>query len=174
MGWKTVTREKPILTLRAWLRRVPWTQQKAPGKFSFYARMKSFLAAAGDIPERVATLVLTLSGRKSLGAGDIPKDADPHSLGSRSELSGQVFDSQLADNPPQPWPDGPRRPVSHAFQEVFIQGGTAVPLIINQPAVAAEVTLGLIISWPRTRIVVRSEFGPGILSERYGFQFFHP
>lgn len=131
------------------------------------------LAAAGDLPERVVKLTLTLAGRRSLEKDEMPPDADAELLGQESALSGEVIHSELAEDPPQPWPDGPQRPVSRAFQETFLQGGPAVPLIVHQPSAAAEATLALLISWPRTRIIRRRR-GPSTLADKYGFQFRHP
>jgi hypothetical protein len=128
------------------------------------------LTATVDLPERVSRLALILCGRKALEKNEIPPDADAESLGKESRLSGEVVHGEIADDPPRPWPDGPQRPVSDAFQESFLQEGFALPLIIHQPNVAAEVTLGLIISWPRTR-VFRSPFGPGTFAQKHGFQF---
>jgi hypothetical protein len=128
------------------------------------------VSAAGDLPERVSRLALILCGRRVLEKSEIPPDADAETLGKESRLSGEVIRGELADDPPRSWPDGPQRPVSDTFQETFLQESSGLPLIIHPPDVAAEVTLALIISWPKTR-VFRSALGPGSLTERHGFQF---
>jgi hypothetical protein len=132
------------------------------------------LAASGDIPERMAKLVLKLSGRLALDPADIPADVEPGYLGKRLKYTGRIIPSDyIEDDPPQPWPEGPKRSISGGFQQAFLHGNAALPLITHQPVVAAEATLALLISWPRTKIR-HSPYGPDIQANRHGFQFLHP
>jgi hypothetical protein len=96
------------------------------------------IAAINEDPERVTKLLLSLSGK-----GEI----DPS-----EEISDEVIHSKLGDYVEKvqlPWPDGPFKHVDHLFQEMCIREYELTPIIMNDPELAKEIFLGLIIEEPR-------------------------
>ena len=96
------------------------------------------IAAFSEDPERVTSLLLSLSGK-----GEV----DPS-----EEILDQVIPSKLGEYVEKvlpPWPDGPYKRVDDLFQRMCIQDNELTSIIVKSPRLAKEILLGLIIEEPR-------------------------
>ena len=96
---------------------------------------RSGLAAAYELPERVAAFALEAAGRTA------------NALENRQGTGGHR--RRRSDASAEPWPDGPRTDVDTDFQEQCLSpsnASTIYPLIDANPSVAREVILALLIS----------------------------
>jgi ABC-type ATPase involved in cell division len=121
----------------------------------------ALLAASYVRPDEVSPLVLSLCKRTPAREGEEPED-------DVEELSGPPW----RPGPfvlPSAWPDGPRKRVNEAFQEVCLQPETLVPLIETRPELAREVLLALLIRHP----VPAHDFGWDVLDRDLGVEEIH-
>jgi hypothetical protein len=96
------------------------------------------IASINEHPDRVAKLLLSLSGK-----GEI----DPS-----EKISDQVIPSkagEFIEKVLPPWPDGPYKRVDDLFQEMCVKENEIIPIIERKPELAREILLGLIIEEPR-------------------------
>ena len=96
------------------------------------------IAAINENPERVTKLLLSLSGKGEIDPSEKISDERIH-----SKLGEYVVKVQ------PPWPDGPFKRVDHLFQKICIQEYELTPVIMNDPELAKEILLSLIIEEPR-------------------------
>jgi hypothetical protein len=100
---------------------------------------QALLAAAPEMPDEVAELALTLSGRD-------PPDAEDSFAVEEHENRSQF----IADlGPFVPWPEGPRRSCEQFFSKAFMNGGHAAPFFHTLPEVAVEVMFAVLLDIPR-------------------------
>lgn len=93
------------------------------------------IAAISEDPERVANLLLNLSGK-----GEV----DPS-----EEIQNKSISPDYIENLLPPWPDGPYKYVDDVFQKMGVQESELTPVIVKKPELAKEILLGLIIEEPR-------------------------
>ena len=91
---------------------------------------RCMLLAAGEFPDEVGVLALEACGR----AQEAP-----------------------VDDAPRPWPDGPRTEVDEAFRRAVLDGRGIQGLFSARPALAREVILATLVSFPTRSPVI--EFG---------------
>ncbi|MFA4849675.1 MAG: ATP-binding protein [Methanoregula sp.] len=114
------------------------------------------IAAINEDPERVAKLLISLSGK-----GEI----DP---------SEEIPDTSI---PPDyivkllpPWPDGPYKHVDELFQKMCIQENELTPVIVKNPNLATEILFSLIIEEPRS---VNPNYDDDYREREFGLVDFH-
>jgi hypothetical protein len=109
------------------------------------------LAAVQQCPDRVKKLALKAAGRMDWEVGDLPVEFDPAWIGEwRSHGSWLTYDTVAL--PVSSWPDGPHRCVSRDFAKAWMQAGAALPFFKRFPQEACEVTLALLIDWPKRSV----------------------
>jgi nucleoside phosphorylase len=126
------------------------------------------LKAASQNPRRGVSFALKAAGRKAWGEGDLTEDAEEGWRGAwhnRSFFGGR---GSRVIEPIEAWPDGPRRSISRDFYQAWFEGNASLPLFGKCPTEACEVTLALLIDWPKSAIN-RGDHDIGI--DRHGFRF---
>ena len=131
------------------------------------------LAGARELPDEIALFALRLAERIEGPADEaevVATPADPSRVPADGWRSRQ-FDP---DEPiPDPWEDGPARPVDRAFQTAVLEGAPLIPLVEACPAVAREVLLAVLLNAPKRRHWGEGPFGQGDLDLDTGLQW-HP
>jgi hypothetical protein len=123
--------------------------------------------AASQNPTRAAKLALKAAGRIEWELGDVAADADEQWRGEYHEPPFFVGSARSIDSPPESWPDGPRRRVSHDFLHAWLEPNTPLALYQKNAVAACEVTLGLLLDWPKSEL--RDTHSS--LAEHHGFNF---
>lgn len=126
------------------------------------------LKAASQNPERGVNFALKAAGRKEWGEGDLTEDADEGWRGEWHDRSFFGGRGSRVIEPIEAWPDGPRRSISRDFYQAWFEGNASLPLFVKCPADACEVTLALLLDWPKTAIN-KGDHDIGI--DRHGFRF---
>jgi hypothetical protein len=125
------------------------------------------LSAASQFPDRVAKFALKAAGRSTWEQGDIGARADREWLGEYRDRS-YLGDGTYVKDPIECWTDGPTRRISSDFFHAWFDAAAPVAFIRERPEIAREVTLALMIEWPKTA-VMRGGHSTGI--DRHGFRF---
>jgi len=126
------------------------------------------LRASTQNPERGLSFALKAAGRKEWDEDDLTDEADE---GWRGEWHDQSFFGGRGSRfiePVEAWPDGPRRSISHDFYQPWFETYASLPLFSKYPAEACEITLALLVDWPKTEITKGNH---DIGSDRHGFRF---
>jgi hypothetical protein len=142
---------------------------------------RSALRAFAEEPDRVRELSLRLCGRKEndwlIKEEPKPRTPLPESLandpafqeiantGVTTPIGGPIENWKVVG----PWPDGPQFGVSREFREAFLKGDAHRPMIDNDPALASEVLLSLLIEHSH-RESPFDAFGSSRLDEDRGLQ----
>jgi hypothetical protein len=114
------------------------------------------LAAAQELPDRVARLALEACQRRQPSEQESGTGERPHKIRRRVRISNS-FGSDEVEIPP-PWPDGPVDRVDDAFRKTCLDTDAHYPLIMSDPCVAREVLLALMIREPREPERYRNRF----------------
>ena len=111
------------------------------------------LRAASQNPDRACNLALKASGRKEWDEDDLTGEVNKGWLGEWRKRS--IFEEQGRHviYPVETWTDGPRRSTSRDFYHAWFETNASLPLFKNRSKVACEVTLGLLLDWPKTEII---------------------
>jgi hypothetical protein len=110
------------------------------------------LRAASQNTERGVSLALKAAGRKEWEKDDLTEEADEGWRGKwhdRSFFGGQ---GSRVIKPVDAWPNGPHRTISRDFYKAWFEGNASNPIFIKRAAAACEITLALLIDWPKTAI----------------------
>jgi len=81
-----------------------------------------------------------------------------------------LLPSYIEEEPPPPWPDGPRRRVDSAFQNICLNTDALHPLILSHPTLAREIILALLIEHPTSRSFHRDD---SLLRKGLGLEMIH-
>jgi len=126
------------------------------------------LKAAKQYPDRSVSFALKAAGRKEWDEGDLTDEADE---GWRGEWHDQSFFGTQGSRvilPVEAWPEGPRRSISRDFYQSWFETNSSLPLFASSPVEACEVTLALLIDWPKCEITNGNN---DIGIDRHGFHF---
>ncbi len=137
---------------------------------------RAALAAAHELPERVASFALTACARKDPPEHIIERIVrlnEEHQRFLEGLNKGRPTSPQKKpppsilhvhheEDPLPPWPDGPKGRVDSAFQNICLNTDALYPLIVSNPDVAQEIILALLIEHPRRRERKRSVPGLGL------------
>lgn len=126
------------------------------------------LRAASQNPERAVSLALKAVGRKEWDEDDLTEEADEGWRGEWHDRSFFGGRGSRVIEPVEAWPDGPRRTISRDFYQPWFEANASLPLFTKCPAEACEITLALLIDWPKTE-VSKGDHDIGI--DRHGFRF---
>ncbi len=126
------------------------------------------LRAASQNPERAVSLALKAAGRKEWNEDDLTEEADEGWRGEWHDRSYFGGRGSRVIEPVDAWPDGPRRTISRDFYQPWFEVNASLPLFMKRPAEACEITLALLIDWPKAEI---SKGDHGIGADRHGFRF---
>jgi hypothetical protein len=146
-------------------------RQEVAGKYRFdrgpvrlggghESRVKIYAAAlrtASQFPDRVAKLLLKASGRAPWEVGDLSPTAEESWRGEWHERSHLGRWSVYIKEPPESWPDGPRRRTSDDFFHAWFELGVAQILYKKLPHSACEATLAFLVSWPKSELIKLKE-----------------
>ncbi|MDB6121417.1 MAG: hypothetical protein JWQ71_410 [Pedosphaera sp.] len=125
------------------------------------------LQAVAHAPDQVTKLVLKAAGRVDWEICDL----GPKVNGAwRGQWRGDDFrfGGRYVKQPPESWPDGPKRRVSDDFFHAWFESGAPSALYRLRPEVACEATLAFLIDWPRAQIQ-QGHHNIGI--DAHGFRF---
>ncbi|MDQ8208175.1 hypothetical protein QEH52_11690 [Coraliomargarita sp. SDUM461003] len=126
------------------------------------------LRAASQNPERAVSFALKAAGRKEWDEDDLTEEADEGWRGEWHEPSFFGGRGSRVVQPVEAWPDGPRRTISRDFYQPWFEANASLPLFTKCPAAACEITLALLIDWPKTEI---SKGDYDIGARNHGFRF---
>ena len=126
------------------------------------------LRAASQNPDRAATLAMKAAGRKEWDEDDLTVEADEGWRGERHERPFWGGRESRVIHPVESWPDGPRQSISRDFYQAWFEWNASISLFKNLPEVSCEVTLALLIDWPKREI---RKGDHGISIYRHGFRF---
>lgn len=126
------------------------------------------LRAASQNPERAVSFALKVVGRKEWDEDDLTEEADEGWRGEWHDRSFFGGRGSRVTEPVEAWPDGPLRTISRDFYQPWFAANASLPLFTKRPAEACEITLALLIDWPKTEI---SKGDHDIGADRHGFRF---
>ena len=127
------------------------------------------LRAASQNPERAVSFALKAAGRKEWDKDDLNEEADEGWRGEWHDWSSFLGGrGSRVIEPIKAWPDGPHRSISCDFYQAWFDTNESLPLFVKCPAAACEVTLALLLEWPKT-VINRGAYDIG--SDRHGFRF---
>ncbi len=126
------------------------------------------LRTASQNPDRALILALKAAGRKDWDQGDLTYEAGEGWRGEWRDRSFAGGHSSHVIYPIEAWADGPCRLISHDFYRAWFKVNTSLPCFEKRPVDACEVTLALLIDWPKTE-VNKGSHHVGI--DRHGFRF---
>jgi nucleoside phosphorylase len=126
------------------------------------------LKAASQNPERGISLALKAAGRKEWDVGDLTEDAEEGWRGEWNDRSLFGGRGSRVIEPIEAWQDGPRRSISRDFFQAWFEGTASLPLYVKCPNETCEVTLALLIDWPKTAIRKGNHDNE---SDRHGFHY---
>ncbi|MEA5512241.1 hypothetical protein VB715_20935 [Crocosphaera sp. UHCC 0190] len=120
----------------------------------FHKHRKDFyrvaLIGARELPKQVSNFVLRVSERivrTNTAEEDEEFKNRPRRKGSSIDIFTELF-SVSNTSLPEPWPDGPKRPIDNDFRKVVLEPRNIRPLIETNPSVAREIVLAVLISEP--------------------------
>ncbi len=113
------------------------------------------LRAASQNPDRACNLALKASGRKEWDEDDLTGEVNIGWLGEWRKRSILEEQGRHVIYPVETWTYGPRRSTSRDFYHAWFEINASLPLFKNRSKVACEVTLGLLLDWPKTEIIKR-------------------
>ena len=103
------------------------------------------LHAASQFPDRAAKLVLKAAGRAPWEEGDVNQKADEGWRGEWHDRSPFGTSGVYVKQPPEPWPDGPKRRVSRDFFHAWFESNAALALYKNRTGAACEAALAFLL-----------------------------
>lgn len=124
--------------------------------------------AATQNLDRGVRFALKAAGRNEWDENDLTEQADEGWRGEWHERSFLGGRGSRIVYPIEAWPDGPRRSISRDFYQAWFEGNTSLTFFAKRPTEAVEVTLALLIDWPKTE-VGKGNHNTGI--DRHGFRF---
>jgi hypothetical protein len=110
---------------------------------------RAALAAARELPERVAAFVLEACVRRARPPQESPNETDAGAHSRQTLLAIDIGASPISEGYAVPWPDGPHGRVDADFRDICLQENMLLSLIMTAPSVAREVLLALLIEPPR-------------------------
>ena len=126
------------------------------------------LGTASQNPDRALIFALKAAGRKDWDRGDLTYEA-------KEGWRGEWHDSSFAGGhrrhviyPIEAWADGPCRFISRDFYQAWFKANASLPCFAKRHEDACEVTLALLIDWPKTKM---NKGNHHIGVDCHGFQF---
>ncbi|MFG7103567.1 ATP-binding protein [Burkholderia pseudomallei] len=120
---------------------------------------EALILASEDMPNEVGTLCLELANRRDLDPAVASKVAEFRAAQREERNKDAVASSKRRSVPPpvfslqgpirEPWPDGPRSRVDHAFIEACLDGNCFDAFAASNPDAALEVLLAVCIEAPQ-------------------------
>lgn len=137
------------------------------------SRVRIYLAGlhtASQHPDRVSKFALKATGRIPWEAEDVTAKTEPEWLGKWFERPRVMVARTYirTESSVESWPDGPMRRTSRDFFHAWFDYGVALNLYRHKPKTACEITLALLLAWPKSNIDLNSSH---FEHERHGFNF---
>ena len=126
------------------------------------------LLAGTQNPERVSKFALKASGRAPWDSDEMPENFEPEWRGEWPRATGYFSSNRHYVTPITSWTEGPNRKTSLAFYHSWFATYSSLPLFKEAPDRAAEVTMAMLLSWPKEHPPRES-----VNRDNYGFVFDH-